>query len=143
MNYQRKYLKYKLKYLNIKKMIKRGGTHSEMELSKLKELESIADYEQDKKIIKIIEKEELYKNIPENIQNNPTLPHTSAGLGLSDVDIDLTMAGNSIDSLSMPIANEQVIQINPTLPKMGNEGLGLLDVASTQGNTIMPRTEGN
>ena len=53
MDYQKKYLKYKLKYLNVKNIIKHGGTFSQQEIQKIKELESIADHEQDKKLIKV------------------------------------------------------------------------------------------
>lgn len=103
MNYQRKYLKYKLKYLNIKKLIKRGGgdeTENNFiinnELDRLKELESRADFEQDQKIVNIIQNEGLYIDVPQNTKINPTLPEKAAGSGFSDVDIDLTILGNSL-----------------------------------------------
>jgi hypothetical protein len=103
MNYQRKYLKYKLKYLNIKKLFKRGGGEPgednfiiNNELQKLKELESRADFEQDQKIVNIIQNEGLYTDVPQNTKLNPTLPDKPAGSGLSDVDVDLTILGNSI-----------------------------------------------
>ena len=115
MDYQKKYLKYKLKYLNVKNIIKHGGTFSQQEIQKIKELESIADHEQDKKLIKVIDDEHLYDDIPENnAGNNPTLPHKPAGSGLSDMNIDLTLAGQPINSLHVPISAEKIVTRSPT-----------------------------
>ena len=118
MNYQRKYLKYKLKYLNIKKMIKRGGTIHNQDLERLNELESQKDFEQDKKLVKIIENEGLNHNIPlKKVNENPTLPHNSAGIGFtSDLEVDMTLAGKPITSIEIPLSSEKIIGVNPTLP---------------------------
>ena len=109
MDYKDKYLKYKLKYLNIKNTIKYGG--SQADLNKIKELQSLEDYKQDKKIIEVIEKEKLYEDIPEEHSNiNPTLPKTTAGMGFSsDIDADLTLLAKPVGFIDVPIQKEYIV----------------------------------
>jgi hypothetical protein len=116
MDYQKKYLKYKLKYLNVKNIVKHGGTFSQQETRRIAELQSIADHEQDKKLIKVIDDEKLYQDIPEYNLENPTLPHKPAGSGLSDMNIDLTLAGQPVESLNVPISPEKIITRSPNNP---------------------------
>ncbi len=111
MDYKDKYLKYKLKYLNVKNMIKHGGSQANLE--KIKELQSLEDYKQDKKIIEVIEKEKLYEDIPKHSNINPTLPKTTAGLGFSsDIDADLTLLAKPINALKVPVQKEYIIYKN-------------------------------
>ena len=110
MDYKEKYLKYKLKYLNVKNMLKYGG--SQADLDKIKELQSLEDYKQDKKIIEVIEKEKLFEDIPEQHSNiNPTLPKTTAGMGFSsDIDADLTLLAKPIGAIDVPIYNVPMVK---------------------------------
>jgi len=123
MDYNRKYLKYKLKYVNLKNKIKYGGfLNFSVDADNNKSDQSDQSYKSDES-----DKVKNYNKFEDKIFINPTLPNAEIKSNILGLDADANptlphtvsnIYSSEIDITESPVIYQKIVtEENPTLPK--------------------------